>query len=189
MHDIAARLQRLEEAVFGKGEEAAPRSATPSVDDHELLTGVFQHLLPRSQKLAEGDRLVVQFVVSGQPEPRVTGHASSLAVLRDEEADEGVARLCSVLGSKQRISILKHLSLIDMSNGELAEATGMAGGHLHHHLRDLLSLALVEKRDDGHYFATEAGINTYLTVAGLHRRLAYDDRTSFQMNLPRMEGD
>lgn len=186
MQDIEARLVRLEQAVFGA--RGGERGAPPTETDLGSLAGLMIGLRPWGENLAEGDRLVMQFVLSGR-EGEIRGQVSSLHVLRDEEDDEGVARLCSVLASRQRISIIKHLTRASMTNGELAEATGMAGGHLHHHLRDLISLSLVEKHHDGRYLATEAGINTYLTVAALHRRLTYDDRTLIQMNLPGDDSD
>lgn len=110
-------------------------------------------------------------------------HLTSFKTLYGEESDEDIAKLCSALSSKQRIMILKNLSNNKLSSGELATLTGMTGGHLHHHIRDLLSLGLIIKEDSGKYTATNFGINAYITAASLHRRLSYDNRENFRANL------
>ena len=103
-------------------------------------------------------------------------HVTRLETLACEERDEDVARLCNALSSRQRVGIMRLLCSRALSSGELVEMTGMAGGHLHHHLRDLLALDLLTKDSDGRYVSTAEGLQTYLTVSALQRRTSMGSR-------------
>lgn len=176
------RLKRLEKAVFGKGASDAlvakfnSREAISTDEKITILSQTAKALRPLSKALARGDKLILQTVVMPETEYPVYMQISQLTTLMEEEDDDSVARLCGVLSSRQRIAILRQLVEKPLSSGELADSTGMAGGHLHHHLRELLHLGLLRKTDIGHYVTTNIGVNVYLTVAALHRSLFYSDR-------------
>lgn len=181
--NILERLERLERAVF---KEDIHKEDSVNADFMDLMGKVINLIMPFREDYKEKDWLVFQAILPGEGS-RADAHLTSFFTLCEEEKDEDVARLCGVLASKQRISIMKEVALNSHSSGELAETMGMAGGHLHHHLRDLLSLGLIKKDDEGRYSATHFGINAYMTAAALHRRLSYTNRQGFKRNLDELD--
>lgn len=177
--DIIKRIEKLEKAVFGetsKNEEDIDNQFT------DILIKIEKILEPLKSKCNLDDWIMLQAIVSSKKCSKNV-HLTSFKTLYAEESDEDIAKLCSALASKQRILILKELSMRKLTSGELTILTGMAGGHLHHHVRDLLSLGLIEKEGSGKYAATTFGLNAYITAASLHRRLSYDNRKNFKENL------
>lgn len=182
LSDILRRIEKLEQRVFGvsqaddKGRQETSTRNSPELDFARLSMEINSMLKSRARKLEEEDMLIFQIV---QSRDSTSISANNLFTLCNEEEDEDVALLCSVLASKQRVGILRLLTLQGLSSGELAEAMHMAGGHLHHHLRDLLKIDLVEKGDDSKYSATSKGIAAYATVALLYRKLSWNNRDDF----------
>lgn len=174
--DIIKRIEKLEKAVFGE--------ATKNADDKftDTLTKIEKVLEPLKSKCGLDDWIMLQAIVSSKKCSK-NAHLTNFKTLYAEENDEDIAKLCSALASKQRILILKELSTRKLASSELTAITGMTGGHLHHHVRDLLSLGLIEKEASGKYAATTFGLNAYITAASLHRRLSYDNRENFKENL------
>lgn len=177
--DIIKRIEKLEKAVFGevtKNEEDIDNEFT------DILIKIEKVLEPLKSKCSLDDWIMLQAIVPSKKCSK-NAHLTSFKTLYAEESDEDIAKLCSALASKQRILILKELSMRKLTSGELTAITGMTGGHLHHHVRDLLSLGLIEKEVSGKYAATTSGLNAYITAASLHRRLSYDNRENFKENL------
>lgn len=174
--DLIKRIEKLEKAVFGE--------TIRNTDDEfaDTLIKIEKILEPLKCSCSLDDWIMLQAIVSSKNCSK-SAHLTSFKTLYAEESDEDIAKLCSALASKQRILILKELSIKKLTSGELTEITGMAGGHLHHHVRDLLSLGLIEKEASGKYTATDFGLNAYITAASLHRRLSYDNRENFKENL------
>lgn len=177
--DIIKRIEKLENAVFG---EAVRNEEDIDNQFADILIKIEKILEPLKTKCSLDDWMMLQAIVSNKKCSKNV-HLTSFKTLYAEESDEDIAKLCSALASKQRILILKELSIKKLASGELTAITGMTGGHLHHHLRDLLSLGLIEKEASGKYAATTFGLNAYITAASLHRRLSYDNRENFKENL------
>lgn len=176
IEDITKRLERLEKAVFGVVDTGKCTKETTLEEDFiKSMNAINEELICVKNHFEEKDIIILQAIMTNE---KTTGdyHVTSLFTLSEEEDDDEVARLCSALSSKQRIYILKHLAQNEMSSGELASVTKMAGGHLHHHLNELMNNNMIYKTNCGKYTATRDGINTYLTIAGLNRRLEYDSR-------------
>lgn len=177
--DILKRLERLEKAVFPQNTKNQNEIKNEFTD---ALNKIEKILEPLKLKYSLDDWIMFEAIIPDE-EHGVNAHLTSFKTLCSEENDEDIAKLCSALASKQRILILKQLSQNKLASSELTAVTGMTGGHLHHHIRDLLSLGLIEKEASGKYSATTFGINAYITAASLYRRLSYDNRESFKENL------
>jgi len=78
-----------------------------------------------------------------------------------------IASLLSPFSSEQRISILKTLVKGDKSSSELSQATGLEGGQLYHHLKELALAEYMEQRERGIYTLTEKGQMALLTVMAM----------------------
>lgn len=170
--EILKRIKRLEDAVFGK----------TSTEIQGGLRDILDKLLPLKNNFQSEDIVVFEAVIGNKKYPSSV-HLTNFKTLFEEENDEDIAKLCSALASKQRILILKNLVLGRLTSGELSELTGMTGGHLHHHIKDLLNLGFIEKDASFKYYATEFGVNAYVTAASMHRRLSYDNREGFKSAL------
>lgn len=177
--DIGQRIEELEKAVFG---ESTKNEKDINNKFTDTLTKIEKILQPLKSSCDFDDWIMLQAIVSSK-KCFENAHLTSFKTLYAEESDEDIAKLCSALASKQRIFILKELSMSKLTSGELTAITGMAGGHLHHHVRDLLSLGLIKKEASGKYAVTTLGLNAYITAASLHRRLSYDNRKNFKQNL------
>ena len=185
---LEARLKALEEAVFGKSQEAPSRPALFSSSygveyTPPPLPGKSGEAIKNSADVAaelkewigaqmpEDTYLVLAAVGSLDGEAIDAFQLSGLASLQGEDLDEQVASLCSALSSRQRVAILRLLSHAPQTSGELATATGMAGGHLHHHIRELTGLKLVYKDDEGMYRISQKGVWAYMMSTALYRYL------------------
>ena len=184
LSDLIDRLERLEQAVFGGSTGLKHNELDIQAEAYGVFARVNELISPYVECYQEGDRLILQTISSmNNGKAGLTAQISWLSKLVIEEDDGEVAKLAGVLSSKQRVGILRRLTRNELSSGELAEQTGMAGGHLHHHLRDLMHLDLLEKSEDGRYRATEKGVNTYMAMASMHRGLSYNSRSGFKQRL------
>lgn len=185
LQEIIARIERLEKTVFRteeKPSKGAPRDL--SADAHEVFGKIKELLLPYVEQHTKGDRFVVTTVMEVHEScAKMYGQGSWLSKLMVEEDDADVAKLASVLASKQRVGILRLLAGTELTSGELAESTGMAGGHLHHHLRDLISLGFVSRGPEGRYRVSDKGANAYMVMASLLRGLSYEGKAEFKQKL------
>jgi len=78
-----------------------------------------------------------------------------------------VAKLLSPFSSEQRILILKTLIKGDRSSSELSRETGLEGGQLYHHLKELALAEYIELKERGIYTLTEKGRMVLLTVLAM----------------------
>jgi len=78
-----------------------------------------------------------------------------------------VAKLLSPFSSEQRILILKTLIKGDRSSSELSQETGLEGGQLYHHLKELALAEYIEPKERGIYSLTEKGQMALLTVLAM----------------------
>jgi len=78
-----------------------------------------------------------------------------------------IANLLSPFSSEQRILILKTLIEGDRSSSELSHVTGLEGGQLYHHLKELALAEYIEQKERGVYTLTEKGKMALLTVLAM----------------------
>ncbi|MDT8719682.1 ArsR family transcriptional regulator [Clostridium sp. 19966] len=174
--DLIKRIEKLESAVFGKNAIEKQGTVLPLSDNfNNIVKEVNENLKSLKVHFKDEDSIIFQSVFHNKDAAN-DYQLTSLFVLDEEEPDEEIEALCNVLSSKQRICILRYLTRNQYSSGELVELTKMAGGHLHHHLKELLLNKFICKNENGKYTATNQGLNVYLTIAALNRRLKYDDR-------------
>ena len=182
VNDLIKRIEKLENAVFGKSFiEKQDTDLTLSHNFNNTVKEVNERLKKLKVHFKAEDSIIFQSILHNNNDAG-DYHLTSLFVLDEEEPDEDIEALCNVLSSKQRICILRHLTKNEHSSGELVELTKMAGGHLHHHLKELLLNKFICKNENGKYTATNHGLNVYLTIAALNRRLKYDDRINLIKN-------
>lgn len=166
---LISRIEALEKAVFKDGGESGiSENITSNMAE---VTGIMKKLKENYQ---DSDKVILQCIIDEKNEVRI--QSTDMSSLIKEERDDEIIEICNALSSKQRITILKHLCKEELTSGQLSERTGLAGGHMHHHLRELQGKKLVEKREKGKYAASDYGIDAYLTVAAMNRRLRYDSR-------------
>jgi DNA-binding HxlR family transcriptional regulator len=78
-----------------------------------------------------------------------------------------VERLLSPFSNEQRIIILKTLIEGNRGSSELTKATGLEGGQLYHHLKELALAEFIEQEQRGVYALTEKGRHTLLTALAM----------------------
>ena len=84
-----------------------------------------------------------------------------------------VERILSPLAHEARIRLLQAMYDGPKTSGELSEATGLKGGNLYYHLKELLYAAYVKELDGG-YDLTTLGCKVLLTVAVIASRAVKD---------------
>lgn len=93
----------------------------------------------------------------------------------DADTAAKVERLLSPLAHESRFMLLQALLRGPYSASELSAATGLKGGNLYHHLRDLLG-AYVEESDRG-YALTDFGRQLMITIAEIAKKVVQDRNT------------
>lgn len=176
INELLKRIEKLEQAVFGE-ENVVERPKMPNIErEYSVFIKEFENKFQNFKNhFEENDRITFQAVLNTNNSAGEY-HLTSLFTLDKEEKDEDISEICNIFSSTQRISILRQLTKGELSSGELVEITKMAGGHLHHHLRELQAKKFINKNEHGKYRATEYGINIYLTIAALNRRITYNKR-------------
>jgi DNA-binding transcriptional ArsR family regulator len=96
-----------------------------------------------------------------QPHPAVRASAAN------------VERMLSPLAHEARIRIMQAMYDGPKAAGELSDATGLKGGNLYYHLKELLHAAYVKERNGG-YDLTELGCQMLLTVAAIADKVIED---------------
>lgn len=82
--------------------------------------------------------------------------------------------LLSSLAHEARVRLLQALYTGPKSSSELTESTGLRGGHLYYHLKELIYAHYVEQ-SEGRYRLTERGVQMLITVACLARLAVQDE--------------
>ena len=175
INQLLNRIEKLEQTVFAK--KSSSITSNTETNNNLQLTEFMSALLAEANKLKqffkENDTIMMQTIINEQPS-KSSIQVTSFSTLYQEENDSDLASICNVLSSKQRLVIIRILAKQNLSSGELMKATKMAGGHLHHHLKDLQNKGFVVKQANGKYAATDFGLNAYLTVASLNRKQRYN---------------
>ncbi len=84
-----------------------------------------------------------------------------------------VERMLSPLAHEARISIMQAMYDGPKASGELSEATGLRGGNLYYHLKELLHADYVRELNGG-YDLTPLGCQLLLTVAAIASKVVSD---------------
>jgi DNA-binding transcriptional ArsR family regulator len=84
-----------------------------------------------------------------------------------------VERMLAPLAHESRIRILQTLYRAPKSSGELSEATGLKGGNLYYHLKELMHAAYVAANDFS-YEITPLGCQMLITVTSIAGKLVAD---------------
>jgi DNA-binding transcriptional ArsR family regulator len=84
-----------------------------------------------------------------------------------------VERMLAPLAHEARIRIMQTLYLGPKSSGELSEATGLKGGNLYYHLKELMHAAYVAASDFA-YDITPLGCQMLITVASIAGKVVAD---------------
>jgi len=98
-----------------------------------------------------------------------TGHAEQVT----ETPAANVELMLSSLAHEARIRLLQALYSGPKSTSELGAGTGMKGGNLHYHLKELAYAHYIEQRD-GLYRLTERGAQMLITVTCLAKLVVED---------------
>ena len=77
-----------------------------------------------------------------------------------------VERLLAPLAHESRVRIMQVLCEGNCTSSELSVATGLTGGNLYHHLRDLIHAGYVRELAKG-YALSNVGLQLLLTVTGI----------------------
>ena len=100
---------------------------------------------------------------------REAGHPA----LATSTSASSVERLLSPLSHEARIRLMQAIYGGAKTSGELAEATGLRGGNLYYHLKELMYAAYV-KESDGGYDLTGLGCQMLLTVTAIAANVVKD---------------
>ncbi len=105
---------------------------------------------------------------------RSTGDTGAVrGSLVTETPASNVERLLSPLAHEARIRLMQAMHDDVRTSGELAEATGLRGGNLYYHLKELIHAAYVTERDGG-YDLTGLGCQMLLTVTAIAANVVKD---------------
>jgi DNA-binding transcriptional ArsR family regulator len=151
-------------------EQAHPDSGQSKIEDE------WMHSLKHDGDflLLWGGAFKTQWRTGDGEEPfGITWHSLSLS--RTGKAEQvvdtpaaNVELMLSSLAHEGRVRLLQALFGGPKSTSELTEATGLKGGNLHYHLKELVYAHYVEQRQ-GLYRLTERGAQMLITVACLAR--------------------
>jgi len=102
-----------------------------------------------------------------QPGPRTELHPAL------EASPAGVERMLSPLAHEARIRIMQTMYDGPKLAGQLSDATGLKGGNLYYHLKELLHASYVKEADGG-YDLTPLGCQMLLTVSAIASKVIED---------------
>ncbi len=141
-------------------EAGAPPFVLDLGDDIETYAGDKDDALivVNAWLLKRHGRVVSAFTNLGESDPE-----------REPVGDTGLADLVQPFSSPQRIAILNALARRKLASSELAAETGLAGGQLYHHLKELTRAGLVRSAGRGAYEMTVGGLTTFVTLSLLSR--------------------
>ncbi len=112
--------------------------------------------------------------------PVSEAHSDEFAELLSDEAALWTERLLTPLSHAARIRIMQALWPGKLGSGELSEATGMSGGNLYYHLRELVHAQCVSDASNG-YELTELGRQLLLTLVLVAAHVVRDRGTEGQV--------
>lgn len=112
---------------------------------------------------AEPGKLSWGHLLVGREEPGEAAEAEAEPPTRTALMAAKIERLLSPLAHESRVRIMQVLSERSHTSAELSAATGLQGGNLYHHLRDLIHAGYVRELQRG-YGLTKVGLQLLLTV-------------------------
>jgi DNA-binding transcriptional ArsR family regulator len=99
-------------------------------------------------------------------------HDVSKDALKDLPEERVVSEILGPLSNKQRLQMLKALSIETMTFSALSGLTGLRGGNLLFHLQKLQESRMIMQRNErGDYMITEKGFAAFLAIADLYAGL------------------
>jgi DNA-binding transcriptional ArsR family regulator len=146
LHQLA---QELKEEIREAGTELphgadGPGGPPPEVD--AVLQTIMREVADED---ARQQGVTVLFALleheAGELTNSIYSASSEVDVDRVLVADEELARFCTGFSNPARLQIMRALAKGPLSSSELTERTGLAGGQLYHHLRELTLSGLVEQ--------------------------------------------
>jgi DNA-binding transcriptional ArsR family regulator len=84
-----------------------------------------------------------------------------------------IERLLAPLAHESRVRLMQAMYDGPKSSSELSQATGLTGGNLYYHLKELMHAAYVADKD-GAYDMTDLGYQLVLTLAGIAHHVVAD---------------
>lgn len=163
---LAVAGQAVPEPAGEAAGESAPAEAAPRFV-RELSDRLTDQFASHETVLAS----VLSVVVKRAKEVKVA--FTRLSHMDPAKEGVGDADLCEFVvpfSSPQRVAILNALAGEDvLPTHALSEKTGLVGGQLYHHLKELLRAGLVTAAGRGAYALTEGGLSSFLTLSLLSR--------------------
>jgi len=176
LDDILVKLNQLAEEV----QELKARSTEAAGHRHpeaalmDIAEQVRAHIAGLDHDGQE--RFICHCIVEG------TGGASVQLTWLGAMAEDdsySTARYCLALANEHRIRILKALAWDEKTAAQLTEGTGLEGGPLYHHLKELIAARFVRQKERSCYQITREGLDAILTVCAMNRRNTWESKGEF----------
>ncbi len=185
LDEVERELETLKARMVREQSGVAPR---PSREQQDVATGggeppAFVTGLIDGMESYVGDWTNGTIVVLGGLQVKdgeITSRWSRVGVSSQYQISpaDAFARACQPFSSPQRVHILGQLfGSSGKTASEIRESTGLAGGQLYHHLKDLIHAGLVRQTNRGEYRLTGPGTVSLLSMdllARLGAKTAYD---------------
>lgn len=190
LHEMEERLTTLENALTDQDD------CTTYIQpmDHRKAS-------PKDQPCTEGGNIDIGLVLENQMKREGSKVGLLLAgfnehpgqpnfYLASTQADfekehvhiEEIDAIASAFSSPQRIAICAELLKGKSTSSELEKNSGLTGGQLYHHLKDLLNAHIVVQDSRGVYRLTTLGLREYMCMAVLARTRRNDLRHGRNIN-------
>jgi DNA-binding transcriptional ArsR family regulator len=109
----------------------------------------------------------------GEPQGRPERAARGLPPPEDPDVAAKVECMLGPLAHEARVRIMQVLHEAPRSSSALSEATGLRGGNLYHHLKELIHAAYVREHEVG-YALTDLGRQLLVTFACIAAKVVQD---------------
>ena len=179
--EILAQLDRLREMIAqDKGELASPAAESPattggpSKDVAQLLDAI-RRTVATPDALQSGYTMVLALLESreGKERSSMVGAASETDLGKMLVSDEEMVAFASAFTNSGRLKIMRAVSRSGRTSAELSEETGLVGGQLYHHLKELVRGGFVLQQDRNSYvLSPQIGKSAYLGMHLLARTVA-----------------
>ena len=101
------------------------------------------------------------------------GDVEGIPEFLSDASAAGVERMLTPLAHATRIQLMQALYEKSLASAELAEATGLRGGNLYYHLKELIHAHYVREQD-GQYSLTGLGCQLLITVTSIAVKVVED---------------
>lgn len=176
LDEILHRLNQLSEEVreLKARFPQASGEATPAGRD-TVLMGIIEQIRGYidTQQSGKSKEKYICHAILAEPDGEASVQVTWLEAVMEEDAFS-TASYCLALANEHRINILKALADAEKTTARLAELTGIEGGPLYHHLKELNNARFIQQRERGLYGITRAGLDALLTVCALNRRNTWE---------------